>query len=212
MNKKLIIHLPIGSVTIGSLNSYYHEFLNKEKIKYSQCIRIPIVTQPSIASFDSFNNDSTNIVQAIDIKLTKNLLEKFPINKYMKYDEKFIEDQLIKVLNDSFISHIMKRKEQFYKPKLEMEDIQNLCIELAKNSYNNNVYAFHVELNKYQKYFIFVNEQAFKFFISGPRHEDFATTALFAQLVELYPNGWISGRYDESVYLKELYANNRYGI
>ena len=198
---------PIGQVEIGTLSSYCNEFLEKQNVQYSRHIMIPITRPAPLLGGDLSNSIQ---VQSLAIELDKNLLEKYPIKNNFIYDPHFINELTTKEVNNSFISHVMKRKEEFYKPKLEMQDIIDLSIELAKKSYNNTIYAFHLELNKYQKYFIYANSNAFKLFISGPRHESTATPALFVKLIELNPDAWISGRYDDSVYLKELESKKRY--
>jgi len=102
-----------------------------------------------------------------------------------------------------------KRVPEFRVKDLNMESINGLSARYAEQM-GNYPCGIHLDLSKYQKFFIIANPKSFKFYqFIGQRHdlmEPYPSLHVRGKLVNDNDSHFLMGRYENLVYINELNA------
>lgn len=125
-----------------------------------------------------------------------------------------VDRAALKRMEEEFKIMVAKKKPDFFIKDLSIENVNKLAEKYVENFGGSDAYGVEVRLSEYQKFFAIVAAEDFKFFINqvDVRRADRPdiTTEFLGKLVDLKPERWVMGRYEELTYLKEITANQRY--
>lgn len=133
----------------------------------------------------------------------------------MRIKEYVYPDAVAKLIDKEFKPLVAKKSPGFLAKDLTIEKIADLSYEYAQNFGCSDICAFEYNLSPYQKFFILGSYSAFKVYTTEiylnqchmKRMFEFQTHGAF---VELNPNHWVVGRYEERTYLKEMASQERF--
>lgn len=140
------------------------------------------------------------------------------LNRYCTtvFKEAVLEERLNAYAHEKLKSMIVRKTPSFLVGDLTMKSITDLSIEYTKKFNSTNIVATEFFISKYQKYFILAAEDAFKYYMLEPvlnrrMDKDCYEALTKAEFVEMSPDKWVIGKYENPTYITELNASMRYG-
>lgn len=115
-----------------------------------------------------------------------------------------LEEAVHKLIIEDFKLLVAKKDPEFFLKDLNMNAINDLSTKYAQEGGYNNCYGIHIELGPYQKFFVVVDIEDFKFYYSQWREMNRDAITIKGKLINMRPNRLIMGRYENLEYLKEL--------
>lgn len=133
-------------------------------------------------------------------------------NGFMQFREQ-IQDAAFKRIEEEFRIMVAKREPTFFMKDLSMENVEKLSEEYAKQM-GSDACGVNIQLSPYQKFFVIIDPSDLMFYsaevtrhrvdLPGPVQE------YLGKLVDLRPDKWQMGRYEDLTYMKELSAMQRF--
>lgn len=124
-----------------------------------------------------------------------------------------ISDAAFKRIEDEFKVMVAQRQPTFFMKDLSMENVEKLSEEYAKQM-GADACGVNIQLSPYQKFFVIIDPSDLKFYLAEvQRHvisQPGPVTEYLGKLVDLRPDKWQMGRYEDLTYIKELSAMQRY--
>lgn len=116
--------------------------------------------------------------------------------------EKILEDAF-KFMTERFKEHVSKKTTEFHIADLDLKSVENLGVKYMENFGADDGSICIFKLSDYHKFAAVVDGEAFRFY-----RNDHGT---HGELVELRPDRWVLGRYDNDMkFLHEMSSMRRY--
>lgn len=131
---------------------------------------------------------------------------------FMQFREQ-IQDAAFKRIEEEFKVMVAQRQPTFFMKDLSIENVEKLSEEYAKNM-GSDACGVNVQLSPYQKFFVIIDPSDLMFYSAEvQRHRvdlPGPVTEYLGKLVDLRPEKWQMGRYEDLTYMKELSAMRMY--
>jgi hypothetical protein len=211
MNNKVTLYTSAGGMDI----IYLPEFGRRVARHQINQDRIEVSRHPNEQLFGTVDFEKLP-VPAISTK------EAFTLTKFHTISEmemvrtmsrSVISEQLYEVssarIGEEFKIMVAKRNPDFFIKDLNLAAIEELSNKYMEN-FGGDACGIEVRLSAYQKFFAIADPADFMFYQTQYRQIAENSTAFSGKLVDLKPNKWVMGRYENLEYLKELSASQRY--
>jgi hypothetical protein len=120
-----------------------------------------------------------------------------------------MQEQAFKQIEEEFKIMVAKRNPTFFMKDLSMENVEKLSEEYAKQM-GNDACGVQIQLSPYQKFFVIADPNDFVFYVCQVEKYRIDQPApvieVMGKLVDLRPDKWKMGRYEDSTYIRELFA------
>lgn len=233
MNEYILNHMKKTLITEYGLDSYRYYTQTQQPLTFDGPGEIPypvnsgyeeniaVLTElPEINHSKPLNNKDMKLLD----ELLNTRLGEVDIHSTMKQVAEYevqeaIKPHVAKFATEKLFSIISKRKPEFFKKDLDTDSIWELCNKYLENFGSPDLVAFNARLGTNQKFFIITDEEAIQAFMSrdhsayrapGEYNKMQISIGLKMAVEEIIPNKWVSGRYEEQTYLRELAQNTRY--
>lgn len=141
-----------------------------------------------------------NNIATLDMKISITGIEK----RQLEYNEVLYYRRKEAIIEDMKIM-IGQTTPTIFVKDLNLDVIQNLSTEYAKNCYSGDVIGLHADLGPYSKFFCIFDDNEFRWYETEPYMEAHRDASVFlGKLVNLYPNRFFMARYENLEYLKEM--------
>lgn len=128
-------------------------------------------------------------------------------------------DTIKKFKEDEFKIMVAQKHPEFFIKDLDFKSIHEMSSKYYQRAYNDDCYGFHVDLGKYQKFFVISSTNDFKFYYTTPElikqsnissYDHSISLNSEARLINVRPDSWVLGRYENLTYLEEMNNQRRY--
>lgn len=126
------------------------------------------------------------------------------------YQNRAILEAQNKLILDDFKVMIAQKEPTYFLKDLNLESIEKLNFELARNGMSGQVLGVQVQLSEWQKFFVICNIEDMKFYFNERLLEHMDGMKVYGKLINLKPNMLVMARYENLIYLNEITAVQRY--
>ncbi len=135
------------------------------------------------------------------------------LDGYSRLFREQVQEASFKRIEEEFKVMVAQRNPTFFMKDLSIENVEKLAEEFAKNM-GGDACGVNVQLSPYQKFFVIIDPSDMKFYAAQvERHlisQPGPVTEYLGKLVDLRPDKWQMGRYEDLTYMKELSAMRMY--
>lgn len=116
-------------------------------------------------------------------------------------------------IEEEFKIMVAQRQPTFFMKDLSMENVEKLSEEYAKQM-GNDACGVNISLSPYQKFFVIIDPNDLCFYQTMIQRHTIShagpVTEFLGKLIDLRPDKWQMGRYEDLTYVKELSAMRMY--
>lgn len=177
--------------------------------------RMQVYQLPPVAPASYEPNFPADLIEYDRKDLKAQTVLEIPHHKIMQEYDKDLYLQIKNELKNSTNAFIERRLKEYVIKKfpdftvgdLNMNVVEDLSMKYAENFGSQEAYGFPVIFSKYQQYYVISDVEAFKMFLSDRIQNVMkSTTEHRGELAEMAPHKWVTGRYENLTYLRELSA------
>lgn len=199
----------------------------KHHIVQQPYVEVPMLEQPR-AFWDCERRSEIEFVPPLDTSITRqahelklfhevNEMEMMSVqaqrNGFSALMREKMAEKAFKCIEEEFKIMVAKKMPAFFMKDLSLENVEKLSEEFAKN-WGSEAAGVNVKLSDYQKFFAIADPSDFCFYLCEIRQQRIdkpgVTVEYRGKLVDLRPDKWVMGRYEDLTYLKELSAQRMY--
>lgn len=207
-------HSPFGEVKLTPL-SYFARTLAEMRIavateKYSY----QTMTGLGFAfSDDDYKALSTHVPEATTVTLPEigqigmSQMYKVKDNPVLYID--LVNNLFIKFIMQEFNTMVAQKTPEFFVKDLSQEVFHELALEYAKR-HGSDCYGVYIELSEYQKFLAFIDINDLHFVVQNYVEPHIAATTLRGKVINMRPDKWVLGRYENLTYFKDVMSKMRY--
>lgn len=120
-----------------------------------------------------------------------------------------INDMFVKFIIQEFNTMVAQKTPEFFVKDLSQDVFQELALEYAKR-HGSDCYGVYIELSEYQKFLAFIDINDLHFVVRNYVEPHIAATTLRGKVINMRPDKWVLGRYENLTYFKDLMNQTRY--
>lgn len=203
MTKDFFIMMPCGQIRIVMsiprlMDTIAHQVIPGEIVQHAATLETSFYGKVS----DSFSPPD-------EIRLERKIV---PMKELVNYRMAALTDRLnrdqlheacTKFMSERFKEHVSKKKTEFYIKDLDLKAVEELGIKYLENFGSENGTLCIFKLSEFHKFAALVDGEAFRLY-----RNDRGT---HAELIELRPDRWVLGRYDNDMkIIHEMEGMRRY--